>query len=89
MANPPAIPAATLRPAGEFKPGDIVTRNGTDRQCVIWVNEAGDLMEVECIRAPLGWLNEDGTHDRPWCEVGECETNLCRRYGDAGDVIDA
>lgn len=72
-----------------FKPGDIVTRDGTDRQRVIEINDAGDLMLVECIKAPLGWLNDDGSRDAPWCEIGEQEWNLQRRYVFADPVINA
>ncbi|MFZ5744450.1 MAG: hypothetical protein ACOY7T_08230 [Pseudomonadota bacterium] len=71
-----------------FKPGDIVTRDGTDRQKVLEINDAGDLMLVECISEPLGYLNDDGTRGDPWCKIGEQEWNLTRRYEHAGAVIE-
>lgn len=55
------------------------TRDGTDRQRVIEINDDGDLMLVECIKVPLDHLNEDGSRDKPWCEFGEQEWNLPRR----------
>jgi len=58
-----------------FCVGDIVTRDGTDLHRVIEASEIGDTIVVECTRAPY-----DG-----WCEVGELETNLARRYGPAPD----
>lgn len=63
-----------------FEIGDIVTRGGDDRQRIIDVNDAGDLIEVECIKEPLGSLNEDGTRGEPWCKLGDRESNLTRRY---------
>jgi hypothetical protein len=62
-----------------FKIGDLVTRDGSDIQRVIAVDEDGFCIEVECIKPPaLGW-----------CKAGETEYNLARRYEFAGDVIDA
>ena len=56
--------------AGAFPVGTIVSRDGTDRHRVIAVNDVGDLIEVECIvRSAHGW-----------CDVGEREWNLPRRY---------
>jgi hypothetical protein len=53
----------------QFKVGDIVTRDGTDRQNVIAVGEYNDIT-VECIKEPkTGWIKK-----------GETETNLARRY---------
>lgn len=69
----------------EFQVGDIVTRDGTDRQKVIAVD--GDLIEVKCVKEPLGWLQEDGTRDPPWCRVGDRERNLTRRYSYPEDTI--
>lgn len=62
----------------KFQKGDIVTRDGTDLQKILEIDD--DLMLVECVRAPLGWLNDDGTRGEPWCKVGEQEWNLPRRY---------
>ncbi|MDO9442562.1 MAG: hypothetical protein Q7T73_16875, partial [Beijerinckiaceae bacterium] len=74
-----------------FKVGDIVTRDGTDRQRVVETD--GDTppttITVECIKEPLGWLNDDGTREEPWCKIGEREFNLARRYSYADDAIDA
>mgnify|MGYP001616490889 CR=1 FL=1 len=55
-----------------FQIGDLVTRDGTDAHRVTWVNAdvGGDLIEVVCVRAPA----------RQWCEVGDVEKNLARRY---------
>jgi hypothetical protein len=64
----------------KFEIGDIVTRSGDDLHRVIEIGGDGSNVLVECIRAPLGWLNEDGSRDEPWCQVGEREDNLARRY---------
>lgn len=64
----------------KFRVGDIVTRDGTDRQRIIEINDAGDLIHVECIRAPLGWLNDDGSRGASWCEIGDREWNIPWRY---------
>lgn len=67
------------RTAGvKFAIGDIVSRDGTDRQRVIYIDDEGYAMTVVCTKAP-----ESG-----WCKVGDEEYNLCRRYDFAGDVID-
>lgn len=57
-------------PIVEFGIGDIVSRDGTDEHVVTGVNEAGDLIDVKCVKRPT-----DG-----WIEVGETESNLTRRY---------
>lgn len=75
-------------PEEHFQVGDIVTRDGTDRQRVIEANEGYGNITVECIKEPLGFLNEDGTRDPPWCKLGEREANLERRYSYADDAID-
>lgn len=49
--------------------GDIVTRDGTDRQVVIYVID-DKAMKVVCVTAPT-----DG-----WCNVGEIEDNKSSRY---------
>ena len=54
-----------------FAIGDLVTRDGTDLQRVISTDEDGIMITVVCIEAPR----------TPWCEVGDEETNLARRYG--------
>jgi hypothetical protein len=72
-----------------FKVGDLVTRDGTDVHRVVDMNEHGDLMEVECVKEPAGFRNEDGTRAEPWVRVGEREWNLPRRYEHAGEIIDA
>lgn len=59
-----------LSDAGGFAEGDYVTRDGTDVQLVKDMSECGDLATFVCVVAPT-----DG-----WCEVGEEEVNLCRRY---------
>lgn len=53
-----------------FEVGDIVSRDGTDRHEVIAVSERGQMIEARCIAAP-----ESG-----WCQVGDVESNLARRY---------
>lgn len=50
--------------------GDIISRDGSDEQEILYINEARDLVEVKCIKAP----------DEPWCCLGEIETNLHARY---------
>lgn len=71
-----------------FEKGDIVTRDGTDRQLVLDVNDVGDMITVECIKEPLGAINDDGTRDDPWCRLGEIEDNLARRYSYADDTVE-
>jgi hypothetical protein len=72
-----------------FKVGDLVTRDGTDIQRVVEVDCGGQTITVECVREPLGWLEEDGvTRSEPWCRVGEREFNMARRYQFASEVID-
>jgi hypothetical protein len=53
-----------------FQVGEIVTRGGDDRQRVLEVDEDGFCITVQCIRAPASG----------WCQVGEVERNLARRY---------
>lgn len=50
--------------------GDFVARGGDDVQVVRAVNDAGDLIEAECVVAPANG----------WCAVGEREWNLMSRY---------
>ncbi|RXR28977.1 hypothetical protein [Sphingobium fluviale] len=71
-----------------FKVGDIVTRDGTDLQKIIEINDVGDLILVECVKEPLGYLNDDGSRGTPWCAIGEQEWNLSRRYEHAGTLVD-
>ncbi len=52
-----------------FAIGDIVTRDGSDRQKVIEVGEYNDIT-VECVEAARGG----------WCRVGDREVNLEGRY---------
>ncbi len=59
----------------KFKVGDLVTRDGTDIQKVVGKN-ADDQIEVECIVPPTGG----------WCQVGEREWNLARRYVHVRDI---
>ncbi|MDP4021096.1 hypothetical protein Q8W71_00535 [Methylobacterium sp. NEAU 140] len=57
-----------------FEVGDLVTRDGTDIHRVVEHNgspgRAPDGFTVVCVSPP-----EDG-----WCEVGDVEFNICRRY---------
>lgn len=53
-----------------FAEGDYVTRDGTDVQLVKDMDDDGDTATFVCVVAP-----KDG-----WCQVGEEEFNLCRRY---------
>jgi hypothetical protein len=50
--------------------GDLVSRDGTDVHRVLYVNEPGDMIEVECIEPPASG----------WCKVGEHEYNVPWRY---------
>jgi hypothetical protein len=63
----------------QFKVGDLVTRDGTDVQRVLDKN-ADDQILVECLVAPQGYWQDDGTQAEPWVKVGEQEWNLARRY---------
>lgn len=71
-----------------FQIGDLVTRDGTDVQRVTEADEGYGNIKVVCVKEPMGYLNENGTRDPPWCRVGDVEDNLSRRYSYAGDVID-
>lgn len=64
----------------KFEIGDIVTRDGSDRQRVLDIGEHGDQMLVECIRAPLGYRNEDGSLGEPWCEIGDQGRGCPQRF---------
>lgn len=70
-----------------FQVGDVVTRGGDDRQKILEINQAGDLIHVECIKEPMGFLNEDMTFGDPWCRVGEKEWNLSKRYNYPDDLL--
>lgn len=74
-----------------FRVGDIVTRDGTDRQRVIETDAEGDhapfTITVECIKEPVVEYC-DGTFGEPWIRIGEREFNLARRYNYADDAID-
>lgn len=90
----PEYPRCTPGSVGPgFQPGDIVTRDGTDVQRVVSTDGTDtyepQMIEVECIKEPLGWLREDGvTREPPWMRKGEREINLARRYEYAADAID-
>jgi hypothetical protein len=58
-----------------FQVGDLVTRDGTDVQRILSLGY--DTLTVECVRAP-----DDG-----WCEVGDTEFNMSRRYSFAGEEV--
>ena len=49
---------------------DLVTRDGTDVQKVLYVQPDQHCMEVICVVAPAS----------DWCKVGDIEFNLCRCY---------
>ena len=61
-----------------WKPGDIVTRDGTDEQMIVSIDgsDPTDLVLVRCIKEPTLY---EGTTE-PWCRIGEEESNLVRRY---------
>lgn len=64
----------------DFKPGDLVTRDGTDVQLVVDASDDGfGAMLVRCIRPSA----------HGWCEVGDEEWNMKGRYQYAGDLIEA
>jgi hypothetical protein len=71
-----------------FCVGDIVTRDGSDRQRVIETDAVGDeapvTITVECIRESA----IDELSPEPWIRLGETEFNLARRYSYADDAID-
>jgi hypothetical protein len=52
-----------------FKIGDIVTRDGTDRQKIVEIH-GEDAITVECTVAPKSG----------WCVIGQRELNLAGRY---------
>lgn len=57
-------------PYGGYFEGDHVTRVGSDVQLVKDMSSDGYHATFVCLVAP---------HDG-WCEVGDEESNLCRRY---------
>lgn len=59
-----------IDPERPLEVGDYVSRGDDGVHVVRYVNPAGDLVDVECVREP----------SRPWCKVGDLETNLSRRY---------
>jgi hypothetical protein len=87
-------PAAIDAPRSKmgFRVGDLVTRDGTDVHRVIeadWIDGyAPDLITVECVKEPLGFLDDDGSRSEPWARIGEIEMNLARRYSHAGEIVD-
>lgn len=71
-----------------FRLGDIVTRHGTDLQRVI--SPGFDLITVECVYEPLGYLEDGVNRGEPWCRVGDIEDNMSRRYSlvEASDALE-
>jgi hypothetical protein len=69
-----------------FVVGDIVTRDGRDEQRVTATTEerAGpgcpEMITVECIKEPPGFVDDDGSVWEPWCKLGDVEENLTRRH---------
>jgi HK97 family phage portal protein len=67
------VGSANLAPrdgrGGVLAMGDVVTRDGTDRQRVVAIGEYNDIT-VECIRPS----------DHGWCAIGDSENNLAGRY---------
>lgn len=55
---------------GNFSVGDYVTRDGSDVQLVKDLTEDGSCGTFVCVLPPT----------TGWCEAGEEEFNLCRRY---------
>jgi hypothetical protein len=60
-----------------MKPGDRVTRDGTDVHEVLSLTEDGHSGEFRCVRAPASG----------WCRVGAVEYNLAARYTPVGDPL--
>jgi hypothetical protein len=50
--------------------GDIVSRDGSDEQEVIGIDNDWGQITVKCIKEPKSG----------WCKLGDVETNLARRY---------
>jgi hypothetical protein len=71
-----------------FHVGDIVTRDGTDRQRVVETDGDDDCppttITVECIKEP----KTDELSPVPWIKLGEREFNLARRYSYVDDAIE-
>lgn len=65
----PGAPDAGGGAEGAFVVGDIVSRDGSDRQIVLAVGEWGDIT-VKCV--------EPSAHG--WCQAGDIENNLADRY---------
>jgi len=63
----------------KMKVGDVITRDGTDRQRITAIDHSFGLITVECVRA---------SHFN-WCEVGDVEDNIIRRYSYPEGAIDA
>lgn len=77
-----------IEPDPVFQVGDLVTRMGADVQRVTKADDGYGCITVVCVKAPPGWVDEDGKPQEPWCKVGDVEHNLSRRYSYAGGVVD-
>jgi hypothetical protein len=71
----------------KFQVGDVVTRAGDDRQKILEINDGGDLIHVECIKEPMGFLTVHGTRRDPWCRLGDREWNMASRYSYPDDLL--
>jgi phage portal protein BeeE len=65
----PGAPDAGGGAEGAFAVGDIVSRDGSDRQIILAIGEWGDIT-VKCV--------EPSAHG--WCQAGDIENNLADRY---------
>lgn len=59
-----------LNDSNNWQVGDIVTRDGSDLQQILEMNEPKDLMNFCCIKEPSSG----------WAKIGDCEWNVPWRY---------
>lgn len=55
--------------------GDIISRDGTDEQRIVSIDFEYGVVYVTCVKEPAV-----GDSGGPWCEVGDEDSNLIRRY---------
>ena len=63
----------------KYEIGDIVSRDGSDEQLVLDIDYDYMTIKVKCIKEPSVLSFADGS-GKPWCNVGNVEDNLIRRY---------
>lgn len=76
MTAPAPTGKVTITPYSDFAEGDLVSRGDDGIHLVRQMSDDGFHATFICVVAP----------SRGWCEVGNVEQNLCRRYGRIDDL---